>query len=254
MEFRVFLSCVLLTTDAVDAPVLTLTLNLSSPDHCNFTCNGSNIITSFIYDSSSCTQEEVTTSDNHTLRLSCSGDSIMCNYSNPVSWKSDTKKINELCTVHHHNQGPERQQAKEASLHLLWLIPICAFTVGLFVVVGKKKKGVLKNEQTIYAEVDDRIKPQKPLEMKEKSENPQTVYDTARDPGQTDATIHTTPNNEPMNEGASLKGTGKTDAPVTVYCTIQQKSNPLKDDTENTIYAVVNKQPVGYESAHPQSE
>ncbi len=89
-------------SDAVEAPVLSVNSNSSSPDPCNFTCNGSNIIVSFIYDSSSCSPEEVTSSDNHTLRLSCSGDSIICNYSNPVSWKTDTKKVNELCTV---NQG-----------------------------------------------------------------------------------------------------------------------------------------------------
>ncbi len=82
-------------SDAVEAPVLSVNSNSSSPDPCNFTCNGSNIIVSFIYDSSSCSPEEVTSSDNHTLRLSCSGDSIICNYSNPVSWKTDTKKVND---------------------------------------------------------------------------------------------------------------------------------------------------------------
>ncbi|XP_058604300.1 uncharacterized protein LOC131522671 isoform X2 [Onychostoma macrolepis] len=88
--------------DAVEAPVLAVNSSWSSPDPCNFTCNGSDITISFIYNSSSCSPEEVTSSDNHTLRLSCSGDSIICNYSNPVSWKTDTKKVNELCTV---NEG-----------------------------------------------------------------------------------------------------------------------------------------------------
>uniref|UniRef100_A0A9J8CG04 Immunoglobulin subtype domain-containing protein n=1 Tax=Cyprinus carpio carpio TaxID=630221 RepID=A0A9J8CG04_CYPCA len=88
--------------DAVEAPVLTVNSNWSSPEPCIFTCNGSNITVSFIYDSSICSPEEVTSSDHYTLRLSCSGDSIMCNYSNPVSWKTDTEKVNELCTV---NEG-----------------------------------------------------------------------------------------------------------------------------------------------------
>ncbi|KAL1280960.1 hypothetical protein QQF64_015560 [Cirrhinus molitorella] len=183
--------------DAVESPVLAVNSSWSSPDPCSFTCNGRYIIISSIYNSSSCSPEEVTSSDNHILRLNCSGDSIMCNYSNPVSWKNDTKKVNELCTV---NQGPERLQAKEASLHLLWLIPVCLFTIGSLVVFGKLKKGAQKNEQTIYAEVDDNNKPQKSLEMLKKSENPQTVYDTAKDPGQTDVTIHTTPNDDHMNQ------------------------------------------------------
>uniref|UniRef100_A0A8C2J7E5 Si:dkey-53k12.1 n=1 Tax=Cyprinus carpio TaxID=7962 RepID=A0A8C2J7E5_CYPCA len=85
--------------DAVEAPVLAVKSNSSSPDCCTFTCKGNNIIISSIYNSSSCSSEEVTSSDNYKLSLSCIGDSIMCNYSNPVSWKNDTKKVNELCTV-----------------------------------------------------------------------------------------------------------------------------------------------------------
>ncbi|KAL1281021.1 hypothetical protein QQF64_015621 [Cirrhinus molitorella] len=99
--------------DAVEIPVLTVNVNRSSPDPCSLKCNGSNIITiRSIYNSSSCSPEDVTSSDNYKLRLSCSGDSIMCNYSNPVSWKTDIKKVNELCAGF---QGPERKHAKEAS-------------------------------------------------------------------------------------------------------------------------------------------
>ncbi|XP_058604239.1 uncharacterized protein LOC131522622 isoform X2 [Onychostoma macrolepis] len=180
--------------DAVEAPVLTVNSNWSSPEPCNFTCN---FTISSIYNSSSCSPEEVTSSDNHTLRLSCSGDSIMCNYSNPVSWKTDTKKVNELCIV---NEGKQ-----EASAFPPWVIAIiCLFTLTLAAVISfciyEGKKGAQKNEQTIYAEVDENIKPQKSLEMLQKSENPQTVYDTAGDPGKTHVTIHTTPNNDPMNQ------------------------------------------------------
>ncbi len=86
-------------SDAVEAPVLTVNSSWSTLDPCRFTCNGHNITISSIYNSSRCSQEAGTSSDNHSLRLNCSGDSIMCNYSNPVSWKTDTKKVNELCTV-----------------------------------------------------------------------------------------------------------------------------------------------------------
>ncbi|KAK2900511.1 hypothetical protein Q8A67_008626 [Cirrhinus molitorella] len=231
--------------DAVDAPVLTVTSNVSSPDPCNFTCNGSNIIISFIYNSSC---EIVRSSDIYTLRLSCSGDLIMCNYSNPVSWKTDTKKVNELCTV---NEGKH----DEASAFPPWVIVIiCLFPLVIgFFIYRKANKGTQKNEQTIYAEVDENNKPQKSLEMLKKSEKPHTVYDTAKDPGQTDVTIHTTPNDDPMNQSSSPTENRKPDAPVTIYCAIQKQPNPPKNETENTIYAVVNKQSVKYESAHPQS-
>uniref|UniRef100_A0A8C2Q8Z9 Si:dkey-53k12.1 n=1 Tax=Cyprinus carpio TaxID=7962 RepID=A0A8C2Q8Z9_CYPCA len=235
--------------DAVEAPVLTVNSNWSSPEPCIFTCIASNITVSFIYDSSICSPEEVTSSDHYTLRLSCSGDSIMCNYSNPVSWKTDTEKVNELCTV---NEGK-----REASVFPLWVIAIISlFTLAAVTsfCIYKGKKGAQKDEQTIYAEVDDNIKPKKSLEILEKSENPQTVYDTAGDPGRTDVTIHTPPNDGPVKQSSSLTEKSESGAPVTIYCSIQQQPKPPKTEAENTIYAVVSKQPAGYESAHPQSE
>ncbi len=85
-------------SDEVEHPVLAVNSSWSNPDRCSFTCKGSNIFISSIYNGSSCSKEEVTSADNHTLRLSCSGDSIMCNYINPVSSKTQVKKVNELCT------------------------------------------------------------------------------------------------------------------------------------------------------------
>ncbi|XP_026050960.1 SLAM family member 9-like [Carassius auratus] len=237
--------------DAVEAPILTVNLISYSPDPCNFTCNGSNIIISSIYNGSSCSPEEASFSNKYTLRLSCPGDSIMCNYSNPVSWKNDTKMVNEICTV---NKG----QHKAATVFPLWVLVICLITLAsasALAVIGfciyKRKKGTQTNEQTIYAEVDDNIKPQNSLEMLEKSEYPQTVYDTAGDSGQTDVTNHTKPNDDPMSQSGSLSGKSK---PMTIYCAIQQQPKPPKTETDHTIYGVVNKTSAKYESAHPQSE
>ncbi|XP_058610716.1 uncharacterized protein LOC131526423 isoform X2 [Onychostoma macrolepis] len=181
--------------DEVEDPVLAVNSSWSSPDPCSFTCKGSNIFISSIYNGSSCSNEEVTAADNHTLRLSCSGDSIMCNYSNPVSLKTQVMKVNELCTV---KQGKH----EEASAFPPWIIVSIGLVTSTLVAVisfciYKRIKGAQKNEQTIYAKVDENIKPQKSLEMLEKSENPRTVYDTA---GDTDVTNHTTPNDDPMNQ------------------------------------------------------
>ncbi|XP_052389731.1 CD48 antigen isoform X2 [Carassius gibelio] len=234
--------------DAVEAPVLTVNSNSSSPDPCYFTCKGSNIIISSIYNGSSCSSEEVISSGNYTLRLSCTGDFITCNYSNPVSWKKDTKTVNEICTV-----------KKAAPAFPLWVLVICLITLASASAVAavisfriyKRKKGTQTNEQTIYAEVNDNIKPQNSLEMLEKSEYPQTVYDTAGDSGQTDVTNHTKPNDDPMSQSGSLSGKSK---PMTIYCAIQQQPKPPKTETDHTIYGVVNKPSAKYESAHPQSE
>uniref|UniRef100_A0A671LY26 Immunoglobulin V-set domain-containing protein n=1 Tax=Sinocyclocheilus anshuiensis TaxID=1608454 RepID=A0A671LY26_9TELE len=127
--------------DEVEGPVLAINSSWSSPDPCSFTCKGSNIFISSIYNGSSCSQEEVTSADNHTLRLSCSGDSIMCNYSNPVSSKTQVKKVNELCTV---KQGT----FCIPSAFPPWIIvSICLFTLTLAAVISfciyKGKKGTM---------------------------------------------------------------------------------------------------------------
>ncbi|XP_043078698.1 CD48 antigen-like [Puntigrus tetrazona] len=134
--------------DSVEAPVLTVNSSWFSPDPCSFMCKGGNIIISSIFNSSSCSPEEVTSLDNYTLRLNCSGDSIVCNYSNPVSWKTNIKKANELCTA---NQ--KRRLAKEASLQLLWLILLLPIFVGLLALVIKKKEGAQQKEQTVYVKL-----------------------------------------------------------------------------------------------------
>ncbi len=95
----VCVALIMCVSDEVEDPVLAVNSSWSSPDPCSFTCEGSNIVISSIYNDSSCSQEEGTSADNHSLILSCSGDSIMCNYSNPVSLKTQVKKVNELCTV-----------------------------------------------------------------------------------------------------------------------------------------------------------
>uniref|UniRef100_A0A672K6Q3 Immunoglobulin domain-containing protein n=1 Tax=Sinocyclocheilus grahami TaxID=75366 RepID=A0A672K6Q3_SINGR len=88
--------------DAVEAPVLIVNSNWSSPEPCYFTCNRSNITVSLV---AAVLKKTSRSSDNHTLRLSCSGDSIICNPSEPVSWKTDTEKVNKLCTVNRINTG-----------------------------------------------------------------------------------------------------------------------------------------------------
>ncbi|XP_073787036.1 natural killer cell receptor 2B4-like [Danio rerio] len=84
--------------DEVEAPVLTVNSNCSCSELCCFTCSGHNINISSIYNSG-CSKEEVTSADDHILRLNCNTTFIMCNYSNPVSWKTNIKVVHELCPV-----------------------------------------------------------------------------------------------------------------------------------------------------------
>lgn len=261
----VFILCVcvcVFVSDEVEAPVLTVNSSWPSSDPCSFTCKGSNITISSIYNNSSCSPEEVTSSNNHTLKLNCSDDHIMCTHSNPVSWKTGRKKVIELCTV-----NKEPPQAIQNSPYPSWFIPlICLLITSLLPlsVIGwclyKRKKDHYspdqQNELTVYEKVDDikNIKQQpSPLETLEKSNNSCTLYDTVREHGPPDVTMETnqiSPSDDSMNQSETLTENSKPNVPTTIYCTIQKqpKSEP------ETIYAVVNKQPAGDESIHPKPE
>lgn len=90
------------------APVLTVNSVMFSSNSCtvNFTCRAhADLITNSNYQNNTCSQEEVTSKENNTLILSCSEELIMCNYSNPVSWKKDETKIKQLCV----NKGTHKE-------------------------------------------------------------------------------------------------------------------------------------------------
>ncbi|XP_036412771.1 SLAM family member 9-like [Colossoma macropomum] len=81
--------------DPVEAPVLTHQL---SRDTCNITltCRGHNLsINSSCY-KETCEEKEVTSPGGVPLSLSVSGSTIICNHSNPVSWKTNVLEMREL--------------------------------------------------------------------------------------------------------------------------------------------------------------
>jgi len=88
--------CVL---DAVEDPVLTVNSNWFSGNFCtvNFTCRGHDLMINSSYQNNRCSPEEVTSHENYTLILHCSEELIICNHSNPVSWKKDRINITPLC-------------------------------------------------------------------------------------------------------------------------------------------------------------
>ncbi|XP_056109385.1 uncharacterized protein LOC130087185 [Rhinichthys klamathensis goyatoka] len=84
--------------DAVEAPVLTVNSNWFSGNFCtvNFTCRAHDLMINSSYQNNRCIAQEVTSQIN-TLNLNCSEESIICNHSNPVSWKKDRINIAPLC-------------------------------------------------------------------------------------------------------------------------------------------------------------
>ncbi|XP_036412616.1 SLAM family member 9-like [Colossoma macropomum] len=81
--------------DPVEAPVLTHQL---SRDTCNITltCRGHDLSISSSCYKETCEEKEVTSPGGIPLSLSVSGSTIICNHSNPVSWKKDVLEMKEL--------------------------------------------------------------------------------------------------------------------------------------------------------------
>ncbi|XP_073704710.1 CD48 antigen-like [Garra rufa] len=86
--------------DPVDSPVLNWNVTMIAVNACivNLSCSGHDRTISDSYHSNNCSQKKMT-SEMQTLSLYCKEDTVICNYSNPVSWKNDTIQIKQLCNV-----------------------------------------------------------------------------------------------------------------------------------------------------------
>ncbi|CAM4587594.1 unnamed protein product [Leuciscus chuanchicus] len=145
---------ILLQSDAVDAPVLTVNSNWSSSDSCtvNFTCRAHDLMINSSYQNNRCSPEEVTSQIN-TLILNCSEESIICNHSNPVSWKIDRINITQLCG--------ENDTRTIHTLTFDYILISTVIVVGVIVFSGlvlycfcKNNKGVKQSDDTDYDDVE----------------------------------------------------------------------------------------------------
>ncbi|XP_026063116.1 uncharacterized protein LOC113046488 [Carassius auratus] len=203
----------------------------------NISCSGSDHHTiSGSYYSNNCSQEEVASFGIQTLILNCKEDIVICNYSNPVSWKNDTIQIKQICT----NEIPEENHT---SSPLSWLIVILISASLLILVAApviyhyykNHNNGAQQNEHTIYAQVQLNRKVQRPLDVLEKSENPQTVYgftEEHRHP-------HKTAQTKSSSEIPAEKQTNN--HPSTTYSTIGQHKKSFDTETDHTVYSIVCK-------------
>ncbi|XP_051557680.1 macrophage mannose receptor 1-like [Myxocyprinus asiaticus] len=84
--------------DAVEAPVLNIFSNWSSDSSIvKVTCRSHDLSLSTSYKNNRCCQEEIKSFGISTLILNFTEDSIICNHSNPVSWRQERKEIKQLC-------------------------------------------------------------------------------------------------------------------------------------------------------------
>uniref|UniRef100_A0A8C1XN90 Immunoglobulin V-set domain-containing protein n=1 Tax=Cyprinus carpio TaxID=7962 RepID=A0A8C1XN90_CYPCA len=236
--------------DPVDFPVLKQNFTMITVNACivNVSCSGRDHTISDSYHSNNCSREEVTSFGIQTLALYCIENIVVCNYSNPVSWKNDTIEIHQLCPPH------EKENPKEnnGSFPLHWLLVIAGVSVLVFTAVPviccsykKRKKSAQINDQTVYAQVQPTNEVQKPLEMLEKSANPQTVYGFSGEYKQTHNTSQTIPSPQ-IREQAQTEN-----RPSTTYSTIGQHQKPsFASETDHTIYSTVCKSTQGRQPVH----
>ncbi|KAL1281024.1 hypothetical protein QQF64_015624 [Cirrhinus molitorella] len=126
--------------DTVEAPVLTVNLSWFS-DSCSvkFTCRAHELMINSSYQNNRCSKEEVTSHENYTLVLNCIEESIICNHSNPVSWKEDRKNFTQIC------DDKEKKNVQTTSSILgpvVVLVAVCILLICLSVFLYHKcKKG-----------------------------------------------------------------------------------------------------------------
>ncbi|KAI4897821.1 hypothetical protein NFI96_018837, partial [Prochilodus magdalenae] len=113
--------------DPVEAPVLTYQV---IGDTCNITltCRGHDLSISSSCYNETCEEKNETSPGGVTLSLSVRGSSIICNQSNPVSWKNKTLEMGEL--KRHCADGGE-----DKPIPIGWLWPVVGILVGIVLIV-----------------------------------------------------------------------------------------------------------------------
>ncbi|KAL1280959.1 hypothetical protein QQF64_015559 [Cirrhinus molitorella] len=208
--------------DAVEAPVLTVNSNQSTSGSCtvNFTCRAHELMINSSYQNNRCSPEKVSSDEINTLTLVCNEKFIICNHSNPVSWKQDKKTITQLCNNDDDNKKVEISTNAQSNSHLLGIIVgsvvACVLIICTSIVLYcKYKKGAQEEVvegSTVYAHVEAQ-------EMQKLNSDCHT-YDI---PDRVQA--------QPQNE------TGDTQ-PETTYCTVgQHQKQTNQQNLPETIYS-----------------
>ncbi|XP_035383870.1 uncharacterized protein LOC118241676 isoform X2 [Electrophorus electricus] len=142
--------------DPVESPILTPVPHQLSSDPCNvtLTCSGHNLTIHSNCSNDVCEEKKIESPGGNILSMYVSGSTIICNHSNPVSWKkSAIKEIKEICF----SIGPTNQ--------LLYIVIAlsCVALILLLTVIGcviqlrrKKTDGIDSPVcDTVYAEVEN---------------------------------------------------------------------------------------------------
>ncbi|XP_076837864.1 SLAM family member 5-like [Brachyhypopomus gauderio] len=241
----------LFVLDPVEDPVLIPVPQQPSNDTCNVTiiCRGHDrSITSSCYNET-CEEKEVTSQVDFALSLSVSAGYVICNHSNPVSWKNTSMELNQIklfCCF-------EGNKTQANHSHLEWTMPVLGsvvvviILVALFIVyerIRKKNKTGSLQFDTDETKVQDKDESPTAFRMLGKPVQPSTVYSTvqrsAQPPG-SGKNCQNIPDPE-LNTGqrqACMERCGRLpiaiyssvgcSKPETIYATVMKTRNPSHD-------------------------
>ncbi|KAI4886435.1 hypothetical protein NFI96_011889 [Prochilodus magdalenae] len=141
--------------DPVEDPVLTHQLN---NDTCNITltCRGHDLsFNSSCYDKT-CEEKNKTSPGGVTLSLSVRGSSIICNHSNPVSWKNKTLEMGELTRPCTDGRKGEHGAQGDDSKSTVVVVSVVALAVVVIIFISvyvyrRRSSGV--SEEQLYSSV-----------------------------------------------------------------------------------------------------
>ncbi|XP_017541734.1 natural killer cell receptor 2B4-like isoform X1 [Pygocentrus nattereri] len=156
--------------DPVKAPVLTHQL---SRDTCNITltCRGHDLSVNTSCYNETCQENEVTSPGGITLSLSVSGSTIICNHSNPVSWKTAVLEMREL-KQHSADEGRNTVPSWQWPLVAVIVLTISAVIFFFLLYRRRRSAGHIECENTVYAEVESNGVARASTQL----ETPSTVY------------------------------------------------------------------------------
>ncbi|XP_036412795.1 SLAM family member 9-like [Colossoma macropomum] len=192
---RVVVKYRLSVLDPVEAPVLSSAFHQLSNNTCNIilTCRGHDLCLNSSCYNETYEEKEVTSPGGITLSLSVNGSSIICNHSNPASWKEAVLEMGELkrfCA----DKGEHSTQEDDPPLQLLLLAVVVIGVIILLVIFisfylcWRKSTGPTQCENTVYAEIERNCAATPPIELETHS----TLYSVVQKKPQPTNTIYET--------------------------------------------------------------
>ncbi|XP_066512715.1 CD48 antigen-like [Hoplias malabaricus] len=228
--------------DPVEPPVLTSFPNKSKSDLCNITvsCRSDDLSINFMCYNKTCQEKTESQSGNTVLSVFINESSIICNHSNPASWKNVVLKMKRFCGDKDTDSSQGPAPFHKWPMVLTIVIVIIIFNVILILIIFRRRTSKVQNrigdpqfENTLYAEVQPNGE-NIPLEQ------PSTVYSVVGAKRQTSGAgerSQTTPSPEkqqtdpttPTNTYESVTDM-KQQMPETVYATVSKPRKSMNED------------------------